>query len=205
MEQDTGPRSLAAAWGLALGLGVLALSATMLGNAYLATRVEEFPRPGDLLFETLPYVRPARWLTVGALVVGFGAFLVDAVRHRPRSIPAAGCVFALMYLCRAVTMVLTPLAPAQGDGPFVFSEQQYGMFPSGHVGAVTLLVLLTPTERVGQRRLQVATAVLMVAGLLLARGHYSIDVVGGFLLAYAVATTWRSGRLFRRLSAVTGR
>ncbi|MFK5634846.1 MULTISPECIES: phosphatase PAP2-related protein [unclassified Ornithinimicrobium] len=203
-QADEGPGSLVAAWAVALGLGLTALVASTLGSTLIVERFADAARPDDLLFELLPYVRPARWLTLVALVVGFGAFLVDLLRHDRSRVPAVGAVFALMYLLRAVIMVLTPLAPAQGDGPFLFTPQQYGMFPSGHVAALTLLALLTPTERVWRRRLQWLMVLMMSAGLVLAHGHYSIDVVGGLLLAYFVVHTWRSGRLFAPITRVTG-
>lgn len=199
------PRSPVAAWAVTLGLAAAALAATYLGNALIIGRSADAVRPDDLLFELLPYVRPARWLTLVALVVGLAVFLTDLVRTDRDRLPAVGAVFALMYLFRAGIMVLTPLAPAQGDVPFIFTPQQYGMFPSGHVGAVTLLVLLTPSDRPGLRRVQWLMVLLMIAGLLLAHGHYSIDVVGGFLLAYFVVHAWRSGRLFGPVSRVTGR
>ena len=200
------PRSLVAAWAAAVGLGLLALTATTLGNSLILERYGDAVRPDDLLFDLLPYVRPARWLTVVALVVGFAAFLSDLVRSgRTARLPAVGVVFALMYLLRAVIMVLTPLAPAQGDGPFIFSVQNYGMFPSGHVAAVTLLALLTAPDRPGLRRLQWSMVLLVSAGLLLAHGHYSIDVVGGLLLAFFVVHAFREGRLLAPLARVTGR
>lgn len=200
-----GPLSVSAAWSLALGLAALALAATLLGNALILAQLTDPVRPADLLLDTLPYVRPARWLTVLALVVGFAVLLADLLRRRPERLPAVVCVFALMYLLRAGIMVLTPLAPAQGDQPFIFTPQQYGMFPSGHVAAMVLLAMLTPEDRPRSRAVQWLMVGLMVAGLLLARGHYSIDVVGGALLAYFVVQTWRDGRLFRRVRAVTGR
>ncbi|WP_122263400.1 phosphatase PAP2-related protein [Ornithinimicrobium cerasi] len=205
MDDDAeGRPSPLAAWGVAAGLGLLALLATSLANSLLAERFADAVRPDDLLFELLPYVRPARWLTVLALVLGFAILLVDLLRRDLHRLPAVGTVFAVMYLLRAGIMVLTPLAPAQGEGPFIFTPQNYGMFPSGHVAAMTLLALLTPVDRPGLRRLQWLLVLLMSAGLLLARGHYSIDVVGGLLLASFVVHTWRHGRLFARLSRVTG-
>lgn len=201
------PQGTALGWGIAVGLGVLAATATLLANLLLVREFADAPRPDDLLFELLPYVSPARWLTVVALVGGFGVFLVDLVRHdglRSSRLPAAGAVFALMYLSRAVLTVLTPLAPAHGDGAFVMEPQQYGMFPSGHVGAMTLLLLLSPPERPWVRRAQAVLLVLMVLGLLLARGHYSIDIVGGMLLSYVTVSAWRSWTVLRPLSRRTG-
>lgn len=199
------PRRQLQAWGVVLGLGVLALAATLLGNLLILERFADAPRPDDLLFEVLPYVRPARWLTLVSLAGGFGAFLVDLLRHEPRRLAAVGAVFALMYLLRAAIMVLTPLAPAQGEGPFIFAQQQYGMFPSGHVAAVTLLLLLTPATRPALRWFQGLMLLLMCAGLLLAHGHYSIDIVGGMLLSAVVVHTWRHGRLFSPIIRFTGR
>lgn len=189
-----------ATWGTALVLGALAATATVLANMLIARRFPDAPKPDDLMFELLPYVEPARWLTVLALVGGFGLFLLDILRSEGvaglvgRRMADAGAVFGLMYLLRAGIMVLTPLAPAQPGRVFIFDPPQLGMFPSGHVAAVTLLVLLSPTERPWVRRVQWVMLGLMVAGLLLARGHYSIDIVGGLLLGYAVVQAWRTPR-----------
>ena len=109
-----------------------------------------------------------------------------------------------MYLLRAGIMVLTPLAPSQGDGPFLFSPQQYGMFPSGHVAALTLLAMLTPPDRPRLRMLQRTLVGVMAAALVLAHGHYSIDVVGGLLLAFFVVRSWGSGPVLGPVAHVTG-
>ena len=97
-----------------------------------------------------------------------------------------------------------PLAETSLEGPFIFSPQNLGMFPSGHVAAVTVLALLTPADRPGPRRLQWAAVVVMGAALLLARGHYSIDVVGGMLLAFFVVRSWQDGRVLAPLARAVG-
>lgn len=199
------PRSQAMAWAVLVALALVALVATLLGNVLILERFSDAARPDDLLFILLPHVRPLRWLTVVALVVGFGVFAVELLRRQPWRLPAVGSVVALMYLFRAGMMVLTPLAPAQGDQHFVFEVQQYGMFPSGHTAVLTVLALLTPAECRWQRRLLWAMVVVMVVSLVLARGHYSIDIVGGLLVAYFIVKVWQSGRLFAPISAVTGR
>lgn len=188
-----------------MALGVLAALGTLLANLLITRGFADAARPDDLLFELLPYLRPARWLTVVGLVLGFGVFLADLLRREGwagRRLQEAATAFALMYLLRAGMTVLTPLAPAQGEEPFIFSPQQYGMFPSGHTAAITLLLLLTPADRTWARRAQGLSLALMVAGLLLARGHYSIDVVGGLLLGYVVVHALRTWRV---LAPLTGR
>ena len=201
------PRADGPTWGVAVGLGVLAAVATLLANLLIVRAFPDAARPDDLLFELLPHVRSARWLTVVALVLGFGVFLTDLLRRDglgSRRLQVAATTFALMYLLRAGMTVLTPLASAQGDEPFVFTPQQYGMFPSGHTAVMTVLALLTPPERPWTRRILWAMVLVMITGLLLARGHYSIDIVGGLLLAYFVVHVWQSGRVFSPVARVTG-
>ena len=141
------PRSLPVAWATAVGLGALAGVATWLANALIVSRFPDAVRPDDLLFELLPYVGPARWLTLAALAAGIGAFLWITLRTAPSTLPAAGTAVALLYLLRAGVMVLTPLAPAYSEGHFVFQQVQYGTFPSGHTALLTMLALLVPVEQ----------------------------------------------------------
>lgn len=178
--------------------------ATGLANALIISRFPDAVRPDDLLFELLPYVGPARWLTLVSLFAGIGAFLWVTIRPAPSTLPAVGAAVALLYLLRAGIMILTPLAPAHGEGFFVFPQVQYGMFPSGHTALLTLLALLVPVEQRRHRRFQWSMVALMIAGLLLAHGHYSIDVVGGLLLAHFVATVWRHGTLFSPIRRAVG-
>ncbi|MHB1476830.1 MAG: phosphatase PAP2-related protein [Coriobacteriia bacterium] len=79
------------------------------------------------------------------------------------------------------------------------------MFPSGHMAAVLILVLLTSASRApALHRVQILLATLELTGLILAHGHYSIDVVGGMLLAYFVVHVWTEGRLFDPLKRLIG-
>ncbi|MHA7861757.1 phosphatase PAP2-related protein [Tessaracoccus sp. Y36] len=188
-----------------MSLGALAAVASWLANQVIVGSFADAPRPDDLLFGLLPYVRPARWLTVVALVAGPAVFLWAILRAAPSRLPEVLAAIALMYLLRAGMIVLTPLAPAQGEGVFVFPPQQYGMFPSGHTTLLALLALLVPEGPVWVRWFLWSMTAVMIAGLLLARGHYSIDVAGGLLLAYFVATACGPGRLFALFGRFTRR
>lgn len=204
---DTAPHgpSRSRSWLVALLLLAAVGVTTLGGNRLILTMFPDRPYPRDLLFELLPYVEWTRYLTVIALVAGFSLFLYYAIRREPGRIPAFTAIFALMYLFRAAMIVLTPLGSAQGEGAFVFDVQQYGMFPSGHMAASLILVLLTSAERAPVlHRVQALLAVLQLAGLVLAHGHYSIDVVGGALLAYFVVHVWTDGTLFDPLKRLTG-
>ncbi|MEA5075861.1 MAG: phosphatase PAP2-related protein [Coriobacteriia bacterium] len=204
---DTGSHgpSRVKAWLAALSLLAAVGAATVYSNRLILTMFPDRPYPRDLLFELLPYVGWTRYLTVIALVAGFSLFLYYALRYEPRRIPAFTAVFALMYLFRAAMIVLTPLGSAQGEGAFVFDVQQFGMFPSGHMAASLILVLLTSAEHAPTlRHMQILLAMAQLAGLTLAHGHYSIDIVGGALLAYFVVHVWTEGRLFDPIKQLTG-
>ena len=183
---------------------MVAAVAAWAANQVLLRSFPAAPPPAHLLFVLPPYVSPARWLTVVALAAGIGVYLWATWRAAPSTLPAAATAVALMYLLRAGMIVLTPLAPAYGEGIFVFPQEQFGTFPSGHTALLTLLALRVPDDRPRLRLFQWAMVALMVAGLLLAHGHYSIDIIGGLLLAYFVATVWRHGRLFSPITRVTG-
>ena len=81
LGRDPALRADGATWAITVGLGVLAAVATVLANLLIVRGFPDAARPDDLLFELLPHVRPARWLTVVALVLGFGVFLTDLLRR----------------------------------------------------------------------------------------------------------------------------
>jgi len=177
--------------------------ASKAAGAYIVAEFPDRPMPRDALFELLPYVSSARYLTAVALVAGFAIVVAYAVRMTPDKIPAFISVFALMYLFRAAIMVLTPLASSYGTGHFVFPIVQYGMFPSGHAGAATLCTRLVDKQQAPRlRAVQTVLMLVVWVALVLAHGHYSIDVVGGALLAYFVEQEWSHGSLldpFKRM------
>lgn len=199
MDAQTTMNRAPSARALLVSLVLLGVSgaASLGGNRLIIHGFADRPTPRDLLFELLPYVSEIRYLSAAALVAAFALFGYHALRMVPVELPEYVAIFALMYLLRAGLMVLTPLASAHGEGPFVFALIQYGMFPSGHFAAAVLLARMTDRSRAPGLKLALTLlAVAEGASLILAHGHYSIDLAGGFLLAYFVEREWRDGRLF---------
>lgn len=195
-ERRPAPRALL----ISLALLAAAGAASLGGNIVIVAEFPDRPAPRDLLFELLPYVGPLRYMTAIALIAGFALFVRYAFRRAPARIPEFIAMFAIMYLLRAAFMVLTPLASAHGEGAFVSSVVQYGMFPSGHIGAAVLLTRLTARDLAPvQRRVQAVLALVLGVSMILAHGHYSIDIVGGVLLSYFIEQEWTHGRLFNPL------
>jgi membrane-associated phospholipid phosphatase len=61
-----------------------------------------------------------------------------------------------------------------------------GTFPSGHAGHVFLLFLLIPFAYTFSKYMMLLITVLISFFLIVSREHYTIDVVGGILLVFAV-------------------
>jgi membrane-associated phospholipid phosphatase len=193
--------------GLGISFALLASSgvASILGSAFIAARYPHRARPEDLLFELLPHRPEARYVMAAALATALALFAHHALFTARDQLPKFVCVFALMYLLRAALICLTPLADAHGEGGFLLPVAQHGMFPSGHSATTLLCVLLTDEARAPRlRRLLIGLAAIVWATLLLAHGHYSIDVAGGLLLAYFCEAEWSRGRLFAPLARAIG-
>lgn len=187
---------------LPAALLVAGVSASIVASRYIGVAFPLRPEPADLLFEVLPYVPFAEYTADAAVVSAILMLVYYAIRRAPARLPRMLSVFALMYLLRAVMIVLTPLAAPYGvEQPFGFMPMiQNGMWPSGHAAATMLCVLLIDRRRAPWlSRAALVFAVAEWVSLLLARGHYSIDIIGGLLLAYFVYHEWVCGRLFNPL------
>ena len=116
-------------------------------------------------------------------------FIISAYHQRSdKPIPFALSVLAVFYIFRALILPLTPLTnPFPFPGEFSpFSQfNAGGAFPSGHAGIAILLFLLIPWKEKKLKYTTLITALLTGFFMIISRGHYTIDVIGGVLLAYA--------------------
>lgn len=171
--------------------------ATEAASNFISSGFPNRPLLEDALFRVLPHIPEARYLTTVAILAGFILFLSYALRHAQQEIPSFMSMIAIMYLLRAVMMVLTPFANANGGEPAAFPLFQFGMFPSGHTAFMLLLVRFTDADKAPKvRALGWALTGIVAICLVLARSHYAIDIAGGALLAYFVEREWTTGRLF---------
>ncbi|MCX6376832.1 MAG: phosphatase PAP2-related protein [Armatimonadetes bacterium] len=94
------------------------------------------------------------------------------------------------YVFRGILMILTPLGRPTGNldtyGAGVFLHvYQHGLFPSGHAYLAAVIFFLI--DRARTPRLKIAAGILCICEVLtalLSHGHYSIDLVGGVMLAF---------------------
>ncbi len=204
-------------------LGALAFRAACFGlMTAAAVWAERRPAPGalpDLVVDALPYVESvahANYVLWLALYLPLSvAFLAAEPRRWSRYMVTGGIVSLLRGVSIAVTGLGPPDPAHAGAGlagrsawqawlslvsPWeVFahgSAQAYltkDLFFSGHTATTFLLVLyLWPWRRV--RWLALAAHVVVVASVLLARLHYTIDVIGAWAVTFSVFALreWRA-------------
>jgi membrane-associated phospholipid phosphatase len=187
-----------------IGASFLALAAVaaVASNVAIVAWFPERPKPLDLLFEALPFVDAAQYVTDVALFAALAILVWYAVAVRPDRLPEGLALFGVMQTLRAVIMTLTPLDSAYLRGATfgVLPLVQYGMFPSGHAASVLLCMLLVDRRDAPRARNVLAVLVVVESvALILSHAHYTIDVVGGLLLSYFVWHEYDHGPLLRWL------
>ncbi|MFU8890899.1 MAG: phosphatase PAP2-related protein [Anaerosomatales bacterium] len=194
---------------LVAAMSVLALSGitSFAGNAFIASRFPDRPRPHDLLLDVLPASTIAQYVTEVTIISSFVVLLAYGIRYARTEIPGMVAVFGIMYLIRSVLMVLTPFASAYtGSEHFgMIPLDQLGMFPSGHVAASLLCMMLIDSRKApALKRLALALMLAQWIALVLSHAHYSIDIAGGILLGLFVHREWQYGSLFGPVKMLMG-
>jgi len=168
--------------------GLLFIPSNMLIQALYPDR----PIVPDILFTLTPELPWMAFVTDPILLVSVAIMLYQALRLDRRRLPYYFFIVSVLYYARCVLMILTPLGRPTGNldsyGILRFTGMlQHGMFPSGHQMLVTLAWLLIDGVRLPRlKRLSGVLAILEGLTLLLSRGHYSIDIVGGVLVSWFI-------------------
>jgi hypothetical protein len=204
LETPTFPSARAVVVALALLAASGVTSAA--GNVVIAVGFPNRPTPEDLLLRILPVWTWAQYVTEVAIIGSLALIAVYVLRHARDEFAEVVAVFGVMYLIRSALMVLTPLASANGDGQFGFIPlDQLGMFPSGHVAASLLVLMMVDARRApGMKRMAFVLMLTQWFALLFSHAHYSIDIAGGALLGYFVYREWEGGRLFGPVKRLMG-
>jgi hypothetical protein len=177
------------------------LALTLLAASYLALfavcryRVGlPFPAGLDLLVVALPH-RDWTWVLSQGYVIfltGFFVFWFWRDRRRLAFILAAT---AVLMIVRDVFVLLTPVGPLPGLIPLYTGVAVTGirdrlafdgeLFFSGHTAAPFLYCLLSRRER-AVSLICLGVSLMNGLGVLLTRNHYSIDVLGAFVIVPTV-------------------
>lgn len=180
--------------GLLIGLAGVSLHMLAL---FIADRVvPSFPSVHDVALNVLPRLD---LFLVGELffVASLIFFAIIFFRERPSDLPYLLAMLGLLYAARGVFLLLLPIgapfdAPALDERFVFYPYASHAYFPGGHVG-ILFLMSRSIQHRLFRPMLLAAT-VLFGFGTMLTRAHYTVDVLGGLLLAYGVEA-WSSRHL----------
>ncbi len=142
----------------------------------------------DYILSVLPVVKNN--FTTGIylylyLIVLLASLMVFTWKE-PARVPYILAVFGVLLLASNLFYTTTVLAPPADRPPRVVAgfEFDHDLFPSRHVGLTFLLGLLT--QVLWLRYLLFGVSVILGIDVLLLHIHYSFDILGGYVVAYAV-------------------
>ncbi len=145
--------------------------------------------PSDLLFTITPYIAWTQYLTDLANIFSFFLMIYYIIKYAEKNQNFIVLNYAFAYGLRAFLIILTPFGGALGNNMYygLTNIQQFGAFPSGHTIMVVLTYMLIDNNISPLlKKMALASVVVEVISLIFSRGHYSIDIVGAFLVCYFV-------------------
>jgi membrane-associated phospholipid phosphatase len=179
----------------------LAAASWLPANELIHWLYPDRPIVPDLLFTLLPDLPWLAYLSEPLIAGSIAILILQAFWIDRDRLPYYFFVLAALYFSRAVLMVLTPLGRPTGNlssyGIFQSTGLlQHGMFPSGHqmLACIAYLLVRSSVDR-RLKRLALALALGQAVVLILSRGHYSIDIIGGSLVSWFIA--WKMAGLER--------
>lgn len=172
---------------------VFTVTMILLNIHFLKTNYPNPVRPDDLILDIFPENKD--FIAVGdllsAIQVGAVVFIFLIWQNGIKGLPRLLFLLGLMYLIRAFSFNLTPLAQIQPPSEN-FPEQHiiaqtfyHGMYFSGHTASAFIQAMFFKGYRYQWIIFLLATG--QAISLLLSHSHYSIDVHGGLFVAYFIA------------------
>lgn len=140
----------------------------------------------DLILGNIVFLRLAWIFDILSILVTL-ILVIYLFNGNLKQFPYFLVMFGILYTIRAIFIVLTPLGnPGAGNNPlFTGATFLAGLYFSGHIAEAFLAFLL-----VNKKLFKIIFLVLLFTimfFLLVARGHYTIDLLSGLVFAYAIS------------------
>jgi membrane-associated phospholipid phosphatase len=147
------------------------------------------PQLSDLILDRLPFYDISVIYDIFSAIPVIIVLIYIVHKKDYNRIPVFLVLSGIVELIRAIFVVLTPLGnPPMFTGTHGifngFSKYELGVYPSGHVGSVFLLLLMVNSRL--YKWLIFVCLIAVLVSLFLAHAHYSIDILSGFFFAYAI-------------------
>jgi membrane-associated phospholipid phosphatase len=174
---------------LTLGAGAALNLASQTYLHYSVNEGKTLPMLSDLILDNLPVLNVSIFYDLFCLVIFATVAIYIIHKGDYNRIPFILLLCGIFFILRGIFIVLTPFGnPPEfnGSDPLFngFSRFELGVYPSGHVGNSFLLLLLVNDK--GYRKIMALWLAVIIISLFFAHGHYSIDILSGFLFAYAI-------------------
>ena len=165
--------------GLAVHQGLLQLT---------DAHVRFYPHLADPVLSRLPTLNIEVAGEYGLAVI-LVLFSFHHFRRQPERTPLLFVAIGMLYAARGVFLWLMPIGAPPGaplDSLHLYPFANHSYFPSGHVSLISLCAWLCRDTR--WKRFFLVVALVFGLGTMMAKAHYTADLLGGLLLAHAVAT-----------------
>jgi len=176
---------------LGLSFYMMGVFSVFVAGVVLDEHFGAIPRSPDLLLDSFDQIKAFIIIGEVAVVLNMGllfySMFQDHLKWAGEFIAKAG----ILYMLRGLAIILTPLAQIQTDQSHtfpLFNELYHGMFFSGHTG-LAFLIYFTDKSGTWTKKAKLALAIIVALSLILSHSHYSIDIFGGILVAYALDRT----------------
>lgn len=158
--------------------------------SFLRSHFPDPPRPPDLLLDAIP--ETAAFVTVGEILSMVLLALVLWVLRERHFVDGPELLFrvGMMFWIRGYVILLTPLAQIQPPADHYAADHliaqtfYHGMFFSGHTASAFIQAMHFRGHRLQPLMLLLAAGIAL--SLIASHSHYTIDVVGGWFVAYFV-------------------
>lgn len=155
---------------------------------FLETHYPDPVRPDDFFLDRIPETNI--FIPITDVVGRIGAVMMISIMWQEhfRRVPKLLFLLAAMYILRSFAIILNPLAqihpPEETYAASNILAQNFyhGMFFSGHTASAFMQVFFIQGHRL--QPIAALIACIQVFTLLASHQHYSIDIFGGFFVAY---------------------
>jgi membrane-associated phospholipid phosphatase len=177
-------------------LGLLSLFAGMelnfISQTYLNNYIQKgntLPALNDIILDRLPFYNVSIFYDIFSFIPVLIIIIYVIHKKDYNRVPFFLLMCGLIEIIRGIFIVITPLGNPPlftgTDGLFNgFSKFEQGVYPSGHVGNVFMMFLMVNSRF--YKWLLFFCLIVVIISLYYAHAHYSIDILSGFLFAYAV-------------------